>query len=333
MALSASVTRMRRFLRDPDSAIWTDADLMAWWNEAQIELAQKTSLLERCEVHYYPPRYSYAYMWDWEYTYIDGDIYHPCLCLHQPSIGVNCYPWEAGYWLDTVSTPDDGDRYTQPWEIAYCSPAEPAKVPLHRKCDNLKFAAYDEVRIDPLSEREVAGMDGYYKTRTGQVTNYYRPDSESNQIVLYPTPSSIVFQEEDDADIFDDDGGLLVEESETESDDFGISTNVIDSDDALFFAYTYIPTDVTDWTDSSEDWPDWFLKYIEYGTLERAFGADTDGYIPSLRDYWKLRKEIGIKALQKFWRMRGQDRDYRLGMNNRPTRGRGGSLGAHYPAI
>jgi hypothetical protein len=193
------------------------------------------------------------------------------------------------------------------------------------------MAAYDQERISPLLEREVA-TDGFYKTRTGQVQYYYRPDAEGNEIVPYPMPSSIVFQEEADSDIFDDAGGLITLEDETESASWGIATNIVEAEDALFLVYSYLPYDIANWHDESE-WPDWMLKYIEYGTLERAFGADTDGYIPSLRDYWKLRKEIGLKMIAKFKRMSSQDRDYRLGGNTRALRGRGGSLGSHYPAI
>lgn len=80
--------------------------------------------------------------------------------------------------------------------------------------------------------------------------------------------------------------------------------------------------------------PSVFLKYIEYGTLERCFGADNDGFIPSLRDYWKMRKEAGIQAIHRMLRMRVKDRDYCLGMGSRAAvRRRGGSLGPHYPSV
>jgi len=332
MALTDSLTKLRRFLRDPDSLIWSDDDLLAWWNEAQIELAQKASILERCEAHYYPPRYDWSYMRDWEYQYTEEGDKYICLVMHQPSQQVICYPWEAGWWLTTMSTPDDGDRYTQPWEAAYCSPAEPPEVPLHKLCDALKFVAYDQVRITPLSGREISAQDLFHKTRTGEVTNYYHPDDSSNRIIPYPIPSDFVFQDYADSDVFDDSSGIVTESGDMETSLYGFSTDVISTTDALFMAYSFLPRDTEAWEDETE-WPDWALKYVEYGTLERAFGADTDGYIPSLRDYWKLRKEIGIKALQKFMRMRTQDRDYRLGGNIKPISRRGGSLGSHYPAI
>ncbi len=36
------ITRLRRFLRDPDGQIWSDADLLANFNDAQHEIANKT---------------------------------------------------------------------------------------------------------------------------------------------------------------------------------------------------------------------------------------------------------------------------------------------------
>ena len=61
------------------------------------------------------------------------------------------------------------------------------------------------------------------------------------------------------------------------------------------------------------------LPVIEYATLERCFGADTDGYIPSLKGYWANRKKIGIEAIKLFKNMRTTDRDYRMGGWTEPS--------------
>ena len=127
---------------------------------------------------------------------------------------------------------------------------------------------------------------------------------------------------------------LVDVEGEEDTHDLGIHTDLVTTADALFLAYDFAPKEITSFYGSDCDWPDWSLKYVMYGTLERAFGADTDGYIPSLRDYWKARKDIGIEALKRFKRMRLTDRDYRLGGAARKVpRGRGPSLPAGYPAI
>ena len=75
MTLSESITRMRRFLRDPDALIWSDEDLRLWFNEAQFEIVQKVSFLNRVETYYYPPQFSYAFLFNWEKGYIEGDDY------------------------------------------------------------------------------------------------------------------------------------------------------------------------------------------------------------------------------------------------------------------
>lgn len=138
-------------------------------------------------------------------------------------------------------------------------------------------------------------------------------------------------------------GIILYTSTDTVSSEFGIvvdtgdemlTDDIVDPDDNVLFIYTRTPTELTGPTDSST-FPDYLQKYIEYGVLERAYGADTDGQIPSLRDYWAYRKEIGINAIKKFMSMKRQDRDYRLVTKGAPgfrTR-RQPRLPDAYPAV
>lgn len=327
-----SLTRIRRFLRDTNGDIWDDAQIMRYWNHVQADLAVKTGILEHAEAYRYPPRYTWGYMWDWEWQYTEGDRLQ-VLLQWQASGEVVCYPWEAGYWLENSETPDDGYRMTQPWESGYGDPADPIPIPLNSRMHKAKLVAFDEEQVEPALQRELANSDPHYKTAEGSPTHYYLIDGERMQFCLYPRPS-VVWDDPDLADTLTDTGGINVwtEGILDTGDGAGIITDEIATEDALFALYTAIPYDVQDYSDTLE-WPEWLVHYVEAGVLERAFGADTDGFIPSLRDYWKMRREVGLKMIQRFQRMKQSNRDYRLGGATKVTRSRGGRLPSGYPAI
>lgn len=299
---------LRRFLRDPSGKIWTDADLLTFWNDAQIEIAQKTQILKNAELRYYPPKYAGAYLHDWELAYAGTEAYKAIYpwALYGWRI---CHPWEMAYDAATIDALLGGDEYTQPWESGYCNPGEPVHIRLSAQYENLEFVSFDEEAIQPTTETELAANDRNYKTRSGQVLNYYPADHESRDLVLYPRPSSITWDDTDN------------------------STDDPDTSAAgkLLAVYRMIPTDWTTIYQTTGEYPRWMLKFILYGCLERAYGADTDGYIPSLRDYWKMRKEVGINALKRYLLRQKTDRHYRLGGGRPQTGRRHPALPAGYP--
>jgi len=86
--------------------------------------------------------------------------------------------------------------------------------------------------------------------------------------------------------------------------------------------YDVDPTNIETASDDG-DFPDFLKKYIRYGVISRAYGANTDGRIQSLSDYWSIRYLAGVEATKKFSRNRNNDRDYRLitgGASTRRTR-------------
>ena len=329
MSLSSTLTKLRRFLRDPDGVIWTDADILTYWNDAQVEIAQKTLIHSRVEAHHYPPEYNYAYAHDWERQFIEGDSY----CPFEQSMtraGLSfCHSWESAYYLDTISTAHPGYRITHPWESAFVIPDGFIPIPLHEQFDRMIFAAYDRIKIDPVSRKELSETNPYYQTQVGPPSNYWRPDEFSNQMVLYPQPAMVV-RNYDYTEILDDPSSYpdpVTESSEEWLDDAdtGLITDVINLDNSLFMVYQALPSDITAWTDDPE-LPPWLLKCVECAALERAYGADTDGFIPTLRDYWKLRKDLHLKLVGKFKIMRLTDRDFVMGQFPKTRAGRGGTL-------
>jgi hypothetical protein len=243
-----------------------------------------------------------------------------------------------------MDTPDEGYRFTHPWESVYGTPADVVKIPLHAKFHKGKFLAFDEEKIEPLTEREIASNDPYYKIIDGLPINYYRPDDYENTMILYPRPSSVTWDDvsllrEPCSDSFSDtlgEGIITGEDDSFDESDYGIITDTIDTDGNLFMIFESLPDNIeddeSDWDEELEWWPQYMIPIVECAVLERCFGADTDGFIPSLRDYWRIRKEIGIKAILKFKSMRSLDRDYRLGRFERPQRTRGPRLPSGYPA-
>ena len=329
------LTIMRRFLRDPDGNIWSDDDLITYWNDAQREMSIKAGFNERAQTFYYPPQWTWAILFPWEYGYSDGDRFETLLTWPAEDATV-CYPWEPAYFLDTAGTADDGYRFTHPWEGFLCSgPADYIPFPLHADLQNIRYLAYDEEGLEPQDRKNIAGNDSNYRTSSGAPAFYWRPDQAGNQAVLYPRPTSITW----------DDGGLLHEPTNTYDDAGGINTwsedmldyqdggiilEAIGTENTVFMIYDAVLVDVMTKYDNIDLGP-YLTKYVRYGCLERALGADTDGFVPSLRDYWKQRKELGFNAINRLKGSRCNDRDYRLGGNGSGGRSRHPRLPGEYP--
>ncbi len=105
------------------------------------------------------------------------------------------------------------------------------------------------------------------------------------------------------------------------SQETGLAVEVLDDIENFLLVYDVIPNDIIDDQDIS-DFPNFMQKYIEYGVIARAYGANTDGKIQSLSDYWFLRYEAGIAVIKKYMGKRMTDRDYRLMIDHTSVRSR-----------
>ena len=304
-----SVSKLRKFLRDPNGDIWSNEDLLSFWNDALLEIAQKTHILEKVVCLRWPPEYDSVITFDWERNFAAGDIRNFGELWQTRNVIVT-YPWEAGYYLDSVSDAGEGYVITHPWELMHVNAGHTVFFNLHNQTYRIKLMAYDRDVIDPRSQREIAREDRWYKTVVGRPRYYWQRDEYTNQVALYPRPTPVDLQETDYTDLIGDTGGRLTHFDWLEYADTGLNFDDIDNENALLVVFEPIPLTAT--YDSDNDFPPWMTKYIEYATLERAFGADTDGYIPSLRDYWAYRKEIGLQALKRYKTTRLKDRDFCL---------------------
>lgn len=330
-----SKTRIRRFLRDISAAIWSNEMIRNAFNAAQYEVAQKAMTLETVNAYHWPPQFHTTYIHDWEASYGEGDKTQVLGFWEANSVSF-CYLWEPNYWIDASTVAESGYRLTHPWECGYAEPNDTVPMPLHTQTHKLKWVAYDEETIGISSQAEISKKDRDYRTRTGRVQTCYRPDQYHNHLILYPRPSSVTFQETDETDVFDDDGGIVVwREDALDFSDTGLITDTVSHEDAVVCAFEILPTEVSsdeDTWDDELDWPDFAVKYLEYAALERLYGADNDGFIPSLREFWGYRKQVGINALKVYRRRRTADRTFRLGGVKRRYR-TNLRLPDEYPAI
>jgi hypothetical protein len=261
-------------------------------------------------------------MHPWEYAEIPTEYsqFYQCLSLHDER--VFCHRWEtqevAGIDGDVT---DEGVHFTQPWEaFSGITPGEVIKMRFPRGFNGAKFIAYDEEPIHVTNTKQIQVTDASYITRQGDPFAYYVCDEIDNSYVLYPRPNvgfdsdtegeGLAFYAEDDTED-DETGTVAVRSGSGETSNVGGSVDIVDTVNNVFMVYEVNPIDVG-LVSEEISYPEFLRKYIRYGVISRAYGANTDGRIQSLADYWGLRYDIGVEVGKRYTRNRRVDRDYRL---------------------
>ncbi len=126
------------------------------------------------------------------------------------------------------------------------------------------------------------------------------PDSEFG-IALFATDSSVDAGVGMVANI---DGGL-------DATDLGATTDFIETTGRLLIIASSVPTEIVS-DDDESDILRVFQKYLEYEVCEMAYGANTDGRIKSLAQYWGYRRQLAEPIFRRFKLLAKGDRDYRL---------------------
>ena len=323
MSWNDELTKIRRLLRDPDSNIWTDDFILQLFNDIQKDFQHRTSVLEDAAVQRIPGIYHFAYMHDWEYQFLPTTLSVFYQCLNQHDEGVFCHRWESQVVTAIAADVSDyGAHFTQPWE-AYMglNPGDVLKNRFPANMRNLKHIAYNEKPIYRTTKKTVSTTDPSYVTVEGEPFAYYEYDDLDDSYVLYPRPSASFADEIDGAEgpawyISDDTedvttGTIAVRTGDFATDNVGAVFDIIGLTNNVFMIYDVDPTNIETASDDG-DFPDFLKKYIRYGAISRAYGANTDGRIQSLSDYWSLRYLAGVEATKKFSRNKNNDRDYRL---------------------
>lgn len=322
MSWGNELSLLRRYLRDPEGKIWTDAFLRHVFNDVQQDFQKKTLVLEDIISQRIPQLYHFAYQWDWEYGYLPSKWSQFYQCLTQHDAYVICHRWESQAITGIDSGVSDyGVHFTQPWEAFMGqTPGEEIKMRFPQNYNATKFIAYDEEPIGATTKKQLQSTDPSYLTRTGRTFAYYPYDQTDNSYVLYPRPD-VAFQSDPvgegvafyvSGDTESDTTGIIAtRDDSTPSASFGASVDIVDTVNNIFLVYDVSPNDVVAF-DDEPDFPVFLRKYIRYGVVSRAYGANTDGRIPSLSDYWDIRYIVGIRFVKEYVRSRRVDRNYRM---------------------
>lgn len=327
MIWSDQLVKIRRYLRDPNGNIWSDALIKTIYNDIQKEVQHKTQILEDVIALRTPPLYQMSYMYDHEWNQLptSNSQFYQVFHYHQQSNAICAYDWE-GQALNKVdeSESEVGTRFTHPWE-AHTSITPGAEIPYRFPADfgALKFITYDREPITFTTRKEIEQRDPSYLIHTGSPVYYYRPDDLDNSFVPYPYPSTAWTDDLDGGEqgmvLFNTDdtvsselGTIILRDGTVLQTQTGIAVDLINADNNLFIGYEISPSDIVD-IHSKTDFPEYLNKYIQYGVLSRAYRVNNDGNIPSLADYWEYRYNLGLQLMNQYKFKRTQDRDFRLG--------------------
>jgi len=324
MSWGNDLVKIRRLLRDPSSKIWADEYLLNLYNDVQKDLQHKTKVLEDFIVQRVPGVYQFAYMFDWEFEYLPTGTDTSYQCLYQHDDSTVCHRWETQVNAGIAATISDyGVHWTQPWEAFMGqTPGDVIKMRFPDNMRSLKYIAYDEEPIQMFTRKQVQSTDSSYITTSGEPVAYYEVDDVDSEYVLYPRPASSFADELDgneaapawyaEDDTEDTTAGIIgVREGSTDSQESGVPFDIIDTTNNVFMIYAVDPTDaLLAWDEG--DFPEFLKKYIRYGVVARAYGANTDGRIRSLSNYWFKRYLAGVKNVHKYRRNLSRDRNFRL---------------------
>jgi len=195
MAWSDQRTRIRRYLRDPDGNIWSDALLLNLYNDEQAYIASKVSIDANVQAVRIPGKFQSGYMHDLEYTHSGYATRHPYQFGYYDDKNdyVYLHKWEIEHIeaLSSASTSCEGSTYTHPWEafVSGVTPSEPPPFPLPVDFYSVLDLYWDRKPLDPTTRQEIQERDMSWRTHGGYPTHYYRHDELEDWIYLWPRPS------------------------------------------------------------------------------------------------------------------------------------------------
>jgi len=326
------IIRIRRKLRDPDANIWTDAQLLRLYNEAQQELQEHLDLLVEIQANRIPSKFQMSYMHDCEWPYnqnVQGYVYQ-ALRQYEQADYVCCYRWEMLHIAgSSQSTVDSGYVYTHPWEAFMYTGYKPAPVWCGNNAEEIEYMFYDKDPVDATTLKDIQLYDPSWETRSGENFAYRREDKQGDMIFLYPQPTIGTWPEdESEGMVLFDSGftsvvevGLLADATAAvDTQDTGLAVDFVgDLDESLLTIFRKRPRDLSGNSDEESEFPIFVRKYIEFGVCERAYMMNTDGKIESLSKYWARRKELARVALIMWSSKRRVDRNYTFVTKQSPS--------------
>lgn len=310
---------LRKYLRDPYARIWSNEILSSVWNQSQRELQAEIGLLEDVRALPVPPQASASYMHESERAFLeDADSNYRCLHSHQGWFAFTSACDAEVHFGSSAQATEDGSAYTHPWEAYMVTPNREPWHPWPHDMHSAKYVFYDGEPVRVYNKRSVAKVDPSYITREGEPLGIYDHADSENAFSLYPRPA-VTFSDDVGegmatfvaGDTVAEEIGLISYRPGTLDSEPGITLTVIPQEENVLVIYDLLPSDIAGLSDPL-DMPPYMTKYVRYRALERAYGANTDGRIPSLSRLWGERYRAGLDVLKKFTWQRKRDRDYRL---------------------
>jgi hypothetical protein len=238
----------------------------------------------------------WSYIFDHEREFCD-DIPYQAFTYHQQIDMALSYPWEAGSQFGLEGSARGSD-ITQPWEGVYSPADKIVPMKLHLRFLKLRAVIYNRRVLYRLSEHELPAA----RCAVGEPWAYYFLSEERGEIALYPQP--LVYADDSAADY-----QRYEDWSERE---IGHILDGSSLANRLLIIFEAMPPMVELDTNLDEFWPFYSQKILLFALLERAFNVNTDAFSPSLRDYWGMRKNIGIQLIRLLHQLKRRDRIFNL---------------------
>jgi hypothetical protein len=347
MTWGLELIKLRRYLRDPAGNIWSEELLRKLWAEIQSDLARRTRILEDMRTISIPPRIAWSHTYPWEQGYVTDDTSVYLAFHNQGGFFTATALWEAQEYAGLeADISDGGSQVSFPWE-AWHAPSEagrPIVFPFPHDYRATIAMYYDREPLPYRSKKEISSSDPSWQTRSGEPLAYYRDDEVSNHFSVWPRPSTATWIDIDGAgmvtfidgeSVTSEVGAIIHAQDYVTLADAGVAVDVVDADGAITLVMDLEPREPGSLGDKLS-YPQYLTRYIRFGVLGRAYGANTDGRITSLGKFWTARYEVGIRDIKRFMSKRRQDRDYRFVTQNVPARSappRQPRLPDGYPAI
>ena len=154
MTVAAELLKVRDKLHDVNGILWTDDELLNWFNDGYVEFLEKT----RCVTELYqmdlPPRYAYTYCHEWEDAFLSGGPGRMMLLPALNGVYRCTSAWEVEF-LEGVETTISESGVTQMWERSFMSTDRHYQVTLPQNHEIIQRVGFDNRVLYPSTVREL----------------------------------------------------------------------------------------------------------------------------------------------------------------------------------
>lgn len=274
MALvSASITKIRRLVRDAGSDIFSDAWVLEVFGRIQQEFCMKAMCEKAIYLIKAPPNIDYAFVHIFEEGYVTGFSFSPF--MKTSALG-GTQPWE----LETSYTGDTtgGSTSTGGTELPYQEVQHRVPFPLPDSVYNLEGLMWDYKTIEYRSIEWVREhrLDAW--ENVSDIVDFFSMEKawRKKAFVTHSTPKTVQSSGTNEASQI---GETLL-------------TNV-------FYAFSNEVPDRPSAVGSTIAVHDPFQKYVEFGVAAQLLKADTAKASPARSAHFRARYELGIQFVRR----------------------------------